>query len=116
MPALDLTAVSQLPYVAWTGTPGTSNLCRVVLLPSFPVKITIHNRDKATKDLVLSTDQTLTDGGAAPANQYFTITEQTLILHGENRITGKQGVTQLVFFSPSHTNVNIELLLEEGDL
>jgi hypothetical protein len=116
MAALDLTAVTQLPYVAWTATPGTANLCRVVLLPSFPVKMTIHNRDKASKDLVMSTDQTLTDGGAAPANTYFTVDGQTLILHGENRITGKQGVTQLTFFSPSHTAVNLEILLEEGEL
>jgi hypothetical protein len=116
MPALDLTAISQLPYVAWTATPSTSNLCRVVLLPNMPIKLTIRNRDKASKDLVFSTDQTLTDGGAAPANVYFSVDGQTLMLHGENRITGRAGITQLVFFSPSHTAVNLELLLEEGEL
>lgn len=116
MPALDLTTVAQLPYVAWTATPSTSNLCRVVLLPNMPIKLTIKNRDKATKDLVFSTDQTLTDGGAAPANVYFGVDGQTLLLHGENRLTGRAGITQLTFFSPSHTTVNLELLLEEGEL
>ncbi len=116
MAALDLTAISQLPYVAWTATPGTANLCRVVLLPAMPIKLTIRNRDNASKDLVFSTDQTLTDGGAAPANVYFSVDGQTLMLHGENRITGRAGITQLTFFSPSHTAVNLELLLEEGEL
>ncbi len=116
MAALDLSAITQLPYVAWTATPGTANLCREIILPNFPCKLTIHNRDKATKDLALTTDQTLTDGGAAPASQFFTLTNHTFLFPGENRITGKLGITKLFVFSPTHTNLNCEIIIEEGEL
>lgn len=116
MAALDLSAITQLPYVAWTATPGTANLCREIILPTVPVKLTINNRDKASKDLVISTVQTLTDGGAAPANVYFTINTHTILLHGVNRLTGVPGITKLFAFSPSHTAVNLEILIEEGEL
>lgn len=116
MAALDLSAITQLPYVAWTATPGTANLCREIILPNKPIKVTLNNRDKASKGLVFSTDQTLTDGGAAPANQYMTVDGQTIILHGENRLTGMPTITKLFVFSPAHTAVNCEILLQEGEL
>lgn len=60
-------------------------------------------------------DQTLTDGGAAPAT-YFVIDDPIVIKCGPNRRTGFAKVTQLAVFSPSHTAVNADIMLEEGDL
>lgn len=116
MPALDLSGVTQFPYVSSSTTPGTSNLCRIVLLPTgVPLKLTIHNRQKASKDLAMSFDQTRTDGGAAPAT-YFSIDDPQFIRCGTNRRSGFASVTQVAIFSPSHTAVDFEILLEEGEL
>lgn len=116
MPALDLSSLPNLPYVAWTVTTATHGFCREVILPTYPCKLTISNRDKATKDLAISTDQTLTDGGAAPANQFFTVTNHTFLLPGENRITGIKAITKLFLFSPTHDSLNAEIIVEEGEL
>lgn len=116
MPALDLSGVTQFPYTSSTTTPNTSNLCRIVLLPDgVPLKLTIHNREKATKGLAMSFDQSLTDGGAAPAT-YFTVDDPHFIRCGTNRRSGFASVTQVALFSPSHTAVECEILLEEGEL
>jgi hypothetical protein len=116
MPALDLSSVTQFPYTSSTTTPGSTNVCRIVLLPvGVPLKLTLHNRDKSSKDLVMSFDQTLTDGGAAPAT-YFEIEDPCSIRCGANRRSGFASVTQVAIFSPSHTAVNCEILLEEGEL
>lgn len=72
MAALDLSGITQYPYVSSTTTPGTSNLCRIILLPqNVSLQITLNNRDNATKGLAFSFDQTLTDGGAAPASFWW---------------------------------------------
>jgi hypothetical protein len=114
MPALDLSAPSTLPLVAWTATPGTANLVRLVTLPtSGQYQVIVHNRDKSSKGLYLSTDQTLTDGGAAPANTYITIDDQWTFTVGDNRTTGRASITKLGLFSISHTAVNIEILINE---
>ena len=116
MPALDLTTVTQFPFVSSTTTPGTANLCRIILLPDVgSLKITIHNRDKATKGLAFSFDPTLTDGGAAPAT-YFSVNDPCGIKAGPNRRTGFSKITQVAVFSPAHTAVGTEIMLEEGDL
>ena len=113
MPALDLTGVKQYPYVSSTTTPGTSGLCRVILLPQgVSLQITLHNRDKATKGLAFSYDQTLTDGGAAPAT-YFSISDPIHVKCSKNRISGFANVAQVAIFSPLHTAVACEILLEE---
>lgn len=114
MAALDLSAPSTLPLVAWTATPGTAGLVRLITLPSSgQYQVIVHNRDKTSKDLRLSTDQTLTDGGAAPANQYITIDNQWTFSVGENRTTGRPAITKLALFSVSSTAVNIEILINE---
>jgi hypothetical protein len=116
MPALDLSTITQFPYASSTTTPGTAGLCRIILLPATgTLKITLHNRDKATKGLAFSFDPTLTDGGAAPAT-YFSVSDPCSIKCGVNRRTGFAAVTQVAVFSPSHTAVGCEILLEEGDL
>jgi hypothetical protein len=114
MAALDLSAPSTLPLVATTATPGTANLVRLVTLPtSGQYQVIIHNRDKASKDLRLSTDQTLTDGGAAPSTGYITIDNQWTFSVGANRTTGIAPITKLALFSTGSTAVNIEILLNE---
>lgn len=116
MPALDLTTVTQFPFVSSTTTPGTANLCRIILLPdAASLKITVHNRDKSSKQLAFSFDQTLTDGGAAPAT-YFSVDDPCCIKVGPNRRTGFAKITQVAVFSPAHTAVGAEIMLEEGDL
>ena len=114
MAALDLSAPTTLPLVAATLTPGTANLVRLVTLPSSgQYRLTIHNRDKTSKDLRLSTDQSLTDGGAAPAANYITIDNQWTFTAGDNRTTGLAPVTKLALFSTGSTLVNIEILIDE---
>jgi hypothetical protein len=116
MAALDLSGIKQYPYVSSTTTPGTSNLCRIILLPQdVSLQITLHNRDKATKGLAFSFDQTLTDGGAAPAT-YFSVSDPVHMKCSRNRISGFSGVTQVAVFSPSHTAVNCEILIEEDGI
>jgi hypothetical protein len=116
MPALDLSGITQYPYVSSTTTPGTSNQCRIILLPQgASLRITLHNREKATKNLAFSFDPTLTDGGAAPAT-YFSVHDPVHMKCGRNRISGFSGVTQVAVFSSSHTNVQCEILIEEDGI
>lgn len=116
MPALDLSTIKQYPYVSSTTTPGTSGLCRIILLPQgVSLKILLHNRDKATKGLAFSFDPTLTDGGAAPST-YFSVSDPVEIKCSVNRISGFANVTQVAVFSPAHTAVNCEILLEENGI
>ena len=117
MPALDLSSVSVLPFVAHTQTPASSGLCREIILPAnMPLKVTLHNRDKSAKTLAFSADQTLTDGGASPATQFFTVTDPLVVLRGRNGLTGLARAQKLFVFSSSHASVNCEIILEEGEL
>lgn len=116
MAALDLTGVRQYPYVTSTTTPGTSNTCKVILFPqNVSLQVTLHNRDKATKGLAYSFDQTLTDGGAAPST-YFSVSDPVHIKCSQNRISGYASVTQVAIFSVAHTNVNCGILIEEDGI
>lgn len=116
MAALDLSGIRQYPYVTSTTTPGTSNTCRVILLPqNVSLQITLHNREKATKGLAFSFDQTLTDGEAAPAT-YFSVSDPVHMKCSQNRISGFSSVTQVAVFAPSHTSVNCEILIEEDGI
>ena len=115
MAALDLSAPSTLPLVAWTTTPGTAGQVRLITLPtSGQYRVYVHNRDNATKALFLSTDQTLTDGGSAPANSYLSIQNHIWeFTVGKNRTTGLPTIANLALFSIAHTSVNIEILIDE---
>jgi hypothetical protein len=117
MPALDLSSVSVLPFVANAVTPGTSGQCREIILPAnVPLKVTLHNREKSSKTLAFSADQTLTDGGVSPATQFFTVTDPLVVLRGRNGLTGLAMAQKLFVFSASHASVNCEIILEEGEL
>jgi hypothetical protein len=115
MAALDLSEPTTLPLVAWTATPGTAGQVRLINLPTTgQYQVIVHNRDKASKDLRLSTDQTLTDGGAAPANQFLTVDNQWTFTCGANHGAGLPPITKLALFSVSSTSVNIEILINEA--
>lgn len=114
--ALDLSGVRQYPYVTSTTTPGTANTCQVITLPDgVSLQITLNNRDKATKGLCYTFDQTIADGAPGPAT-YFTVQDPIHIKCSMNRISGFDHVTKVVIFSRSHTNVNCEILLEEDGI
>lgn len=114
MAAYDLSSPPTLPLAGSTTTPGTAGLVKLINLPtSGQYRVILHNRDKASKDLRLSTDQTLTDGGAAPAGNFITIDNQWTFTVGDNRTTGKPAITKLALFSVGSTSVNIEILLDE---
>ena len=116
MAALDLSSPTTLPLVAWTTTPGTAGQVRLITLPtSGQYQVTIHNRDNATKDLFISTDQTLTDGGAAPANTFISVQNHIWTFTvGDNPSTGRPKITNLALFSITHTSVNIEIIINEA--
>ena len=113
MPAYDLSSISQLPFAGSTATPGTSGLVRLVNLPtSGQFVVTVHNRDKATKDLRISFDQTLTDGGAAPST-YFTVNDPLTFRVVASTKNGFARITKFGFFSTASTAVNAEVLISE---
>ena len=115
MAALDLSNPSTLPLIASTATPGTAGQVRLITLPSTgQYQVSIHNRDSASKDLFISTDQTLTDGGAAPASTFISVQNHIWTFTvGDNRSTGRPKITNLALFSITHTAVNIEILINE---
>ena len=115
MAALDLSNPSTLPLIASTATPGTAGQVRLITLPSTgQYQVSIHNRDSASKDLFISTDQTLTDGGAAPASTFISVQNHIWTFTvGDNRSTGLPKITKLALFSITHTAVNIEILINE---
>ena len=115
MAALDLSNPSTLPLIASTATPGTAGQVRLITLPSTgQYQVSIHNRDSASKDLFISTDQTLTDGGAAPASTFISVQNHIWTFTvGDNRSTGRPKITKLALFSITHTAVNSEILINE---
>ena len=104
-------APTHLPHVQVITT-GTSNIVTQVNLPaSRHLQLNLHNRDNATKDAMISFDQTLTDGGAAPATGAWTIDQYLAYNVNGNGANGIASITKFFLFSPSHNAVIIELLL-----
>jgi hypothetical protein len=60
---------------------------------------------------MVSFDQTLTDGGAAPATGGWTIDQYLAYNTNGNAANGVASITKLFLFSPSHNNVVVEVLL-----
>ena len=109
MPTIDLRTLPSLPYVYSGTTPSTINTCQVFLLPvQRGVQVTVHNRDKASKTLILSFDGTLTQDGVAPA-MGFTISEPTHIATDAASGVGFQPITQMALWSGS-ASTTYELL------
>ena len=105
-------APTHLPHVQVITT-GTSGICTQVNLPATRhLALVLHNRDNATKNAMVSFDQTLTDGGAAPATGAWTIHEYWNYNINGNGANGAASITKLFLFSPSHNSVVIELMLQ----
>ena len=104
-------APTHLPHVQVITT-GTSGIVTQVNLPATThLALNLHNRDRATKNAMVSFDQTLTDGGAAPATGGWTIHEYWNYNVNGNGANGVASVTKFFLFSPSNNNVVIEVLL-----
>jgi hypothetical protein len=104
-------APTHLPHVQVITT-GTSGICTQVNLPATRhLALNLHNRDRATKNAMVSFDQSLTDGGAAPATGGWTIDQYMAYNTNGNGANGVASVTKFFLFSPSNNNVVIEVLL-----
>lgn len=100
-----------LPYVQVITT-GTSGFCTQINLPATRhMQLNLHNRDNATKNAMVSFDQTLTDGGAAPATGGWTIDQYLAYNTNGNAANGVASITKFFLFSTSHNSVVIEVLL-----
>jgi hypothetical protein len=109
MPAISLAKLPTLPYVYSTTTPATINTCQIITLPNCTgLTLTLHNRDKASKNLRISYDPTLTQGGTAPA-MYFTLDNDVQIALNKAALSGFTASNQLAVFSDS-ASVNVELM------
>jgi hypothetical protein len=102
---------THLPYVQVTTT-GTSGIVTQVNLPTLRhLQLNIHNRDNGTKNAMVSFDQTLTDGGPAPATGAWTIDQYLAYNVNGNGANGMASVTKFFVFSLSHNAVTVEFLL-----
>ena len=93
-------------------TTGSSGIVTQVNLPTTRhLQLNIHNRDNNTKNAMVSFDQTLTDGGAAPATGAWTIDQYLAYNVNGNGANGMASVTKFFIFSLSHNAVTVEFLL-----
>lgn len=105
-------APTHLPHVQVVTT-GLSNVVTEINLPAGVghLQLNLHNRDQASKQANVSFDQTLVDGGAAPASGGWTIDQYLAYNVNGNGANGLARVTKFFVFSPSHNSVVIEMLL-----
>jgi hypothetical protein len=104
-------APTSLPHVQ-VMTTGTSGVVTQVNLPATRhLALNIHNRDNDTKNAMVSFDQTLTDGGAAPPTGGWTIDQYLSYNVNGNGANGLASVTKFFVFSLSHNAVTVEFLL-----
>jgi hypothetical protein len=104
-------APTHLPHVQ-VMTTGSSGIVTQVNLPTTRhLQLNIHNRDNNTKNAMVSFDQTLTDGGAAPATGAWTIDQYLAYNVNGNGANGMASVTKFFIFSLSHNAVTVEFLL-----
>lgn len=104
-------APTHLPSVAVVVT-GTSGVVTQVNLPPYRhLALNLHNRDQASKECMVSFDQTLTDGGAAPVAGAWTIDQYLAYNVNGNGANGVASVEKFFLFSLSHNAVTVEVLL-----
>ena len=104
-------APTHLPHVQVITTGLTDVLTQVNIPTSRHMALTLHNRDVAAKEAMVSFDQSLTDGGPAPATGAWTIDQYLAYNINGNGANGMASITKFFLFSPSHNSVVIELLL-----
>lgn len=104
-------APTHLPHVQVLTT-GLANVVTQVNIPTTRhLQLNLHNRDNASKEAMVSFDQSLTDGGAAPASGAWTIDQYLAYNINGNSANGMPSVTKFFVFSPSHASVVVEMLL-----
>jgi hypothetical protein len=104
-------APTHLPHVQVVTT-GSSGIVTQVNLPTTRhLALNIHNRDQDSKGAMVSFDQTLVDGGAAPVSGGWTIDQYLSYNVNGNGANGMASVTKFFIFSLAHNNVTVELLL-----
>jgi hypothetical protein len=104
-------APTHLPHVQ-VMTTGASGVVTQVNLPAMRhLAMNLHNRDQSSKEAMVSFDQTLTDGGAAPASGGWTIDQYLSYNVNGNGANGMPSVTKFFIFSLSHNAVTVEILL-----
>jgi hypothetical protein len=104
-------APTYLPHIQCFTT-GVSGVVTQVNLPAYPhLALVVHNRDQSSKNAMISFDQTLVDGGAAPAAGGLTIDAYLNYNINGNGANGLPSVTKAFIFSLTHNSVNIELML-----
>ena len=109
MPAVDLRTLPTIPYVYSGTTTSTVNKCQLVQIPTAGgVSLTLHNRDKASKNLRMSFDTALVQDGNSPS-VFFTIDTPIVLELGPAAASGFPAATQLVLFSDT-ASVNYELI------
>jgi len=104
-------APTHLPHVQVVVLPTSGFVTQVNLPATRHLQLNIHNRDQSSKEAMVSFDQTLTDGGAAPASGGWTIDQYLAYNVNGNGANGMPSVTKFFLFSLSHNNVTVELLL-----
>jgi len=105
-------APTHLPYVQ-VATTGSSGLVTQINLPAAirHLSLNIHNRDAGSKAASVSFDQTLVDGGPAPAAGAWSIDQYLNYNVNGNSANGMPSVTKFFVFSNSHNAVTVEFLL-----
>lgn len=104
-------APTHLPHVQVVVLPTSGFVTQVNLPATRHLQLNIHNRDQASKEAMVSFDQTLTDGGAAPAAGGWTIDQYLAYNVNGNGANGMPSVSKFFLFSLSHNTVTVELLL-----
>lgn len=100
-----------LPHIQCFTT-GSSGVVTQVDLPPYPhLALLVHNRDVSSKNAMITFDQTLVDGGPAPAEGGLTIDNYLNYNINGNGANGLPSVTKAFIFSPTHNSVYIELML-----
>lgn len=102
---------THLPHVQVLTT-GVSGIVTQVNIPTTRhLQLNLHNRDQASKECMVSFDQTLVDGGAAPVAGAWTIDQYLAYNINGNGANGMPSVTKFFVFSLSHNAVVVEMLL-----
>jgi len=104
-------APTHLPHVQIVVTGVSGTVTEVVLPATRHLAMNLHNRDQASKEAMVSFDQTLVDGGAAPASGGWSIDQYLNYNVNGNGANGMPSVTKFFIFSLSHNAVTVEILL-----
>lgn len=100
-----------LPHVQVVTTGAVNVVTQVNIPATRSLQLNLHNRDQASKECMVSFDQSLTDGGAAPVGGAWTIDQYLAYNINGNGANGLASVTKFFIFSPSHIGVVVEMLL-----